>query len=92
MDWFFGLKRHLLVNEGELLNTILTPSVDDRQPVPKLLQQLFGKVFGDRGYASHKLARELWKDWGIQLITKLKWNMKNRITLSSSLLYQILNC
>ncbi len=48
MDWFFGFKLHLVVNEqGELLNAILTPSnVDDRQPVPQLLQQLFGKVFG----------------------------------------------
>lgn len=48
-DWFFEFKLHLVVNEqGELLNAILTPdNVDDRQPVPQLLQQLFGKVFGD---------------------------------------------
>ena len=51
MDWFFGFKLQLVVNEqGELLNALLTPgNVDDRQPVPQLLQQLFGKVFGDRG-------------------------------------------
>jgi transposase len=81
VDWFFGFKLHLAVNEqGELLNAILTPgNVDDRQPVPQLLQQLFGKVFGDRGYVSQKLALQLWQDWGIQLITKLKRNMKNRL-------------
>jgi transposase len=81
VDWFFGFKLHIVVNEqGELLNAILTPgNVDERQPVPQLLPQLFSKVFGDRGYISQKLALELWQDWGIQLITKLKRNMKNRL-------------
>ncbi len=89
MDWFFGFKLHLVINErGELLNAILTPgNVDDRQPVSQLLQRLFGKVFGDRGYVSQKLALQLWHDWGIQLITKLKRNMKNRLmTLADRLL------
>jgi transposase len=79
----------LVVNEqGELLNVLLTPgNTDDRQPVPQLLQRLFGKVFGDRGYVSQKLALRLWQDLGIQLITKLKRNMKNRLMdLSDKLL------
>ncbi|MEG4202091.1 transposase, partial [Microcoleus sp. Pol12A5] len=54
VDWFFGFKLHLVVNElGELLNIQLTPgNVDDRKPVPDLLKTLSGKVFGDRGYVS----------------------------------------
>lgn len=81
VDWFFGFKLHLVVNEqGELLNVVLTPgNTDDRKPVPKLLQGLFGKVFGDRGYVSQKLAQQLWQHSGIQLVTKLKRNMKNRL-------------
>jgi Transposase DDE domain len=57
VDWFFGFKLHLVVNDrGELLNIVLTPgNIDDRTPVPKLLQQLFGKVFADKGYVSQKL-------------------------------------
>lgn len=56
---------------GELLNILLTPgNTDDRTPVPKLLQQLFGKVFADKGYVSQKLAKQLLKTAGIQLITK----------------------
>lgn len=49
VDWFFGFKLHLVVNEqGELLNVLLTPgNTDDRKPMPRLLQQPFGKVFGD---------------------------------------------
>jgi hypothetical protein len=39
VEWFFGLKLHLVINEqGELLNVSLTlGNVDDRQPVPQLL-------------------------------------------------------
>ena len=89
VHWFFGFKLHLVVNEqGELLNVVLTPgNTDDRRPVPKLLQLLFGKVFGDRRYVSQKLAQQLWQQSGIQLVTKLKRNMKNRLmSLSDKLL------
>ncbi len=34
-----------------------------------------GKLFGDKGYISKALAEELW-DKGVQLITKLRRNMK----------------
>ncbi len=54
-------------------------NTDDRTPVPSLLQQLFGKVFADKGYISQKLAKQLFKTAGIQLITKLKRNMKQRL-------------
>ena len=81
VDWFFGFKLHLVVNDrGELLNILLTPgNTDDRTPAPKLLQQLFGKVFADKGYVSQKLAKQLLKTAGIQLITKLKRKMKQRL-------------
>jgi len=81
VDWFFGFKLHLVVNDkGELLNFQVTPgNVDDRKPVPKLLQQLFGKVYADKGYISLKLAKDLVDSVGIQLITKLKRNMKQRL-------------
>ncbi|MBD1822990.1 IS982 family transposase [Cyanobacteria bacterium FACHB-DQ100] len=81
VDWFFGFKLHLVVNDrGELLNIILTPgNTDDRKPVPQLLRQLFGKVFADKGYVSQKLAKQLLNTAGIQLITKLKRKMKQRL-------------
>ncbi|BAQ65383.1 mobile element protein [Geminocystis sp. NIES-3709] len=64
MDWFFGFKLHLIVNElGEILNMSLTGgNVDDRKPVIDLLQKLWGKVFADRGYVSQKLATKLLKN------------------------------
>jgi len=83
--WFFGFKLHLVFNDrGEILNTILTPgNVDDRKPVPQLVQKLFGKLFGDRGYLSQPLFEELYQTFGIQLVTKIRSNMKNQLMLFS---------
>ncbi len=83
--WFFGFKLHLVVNErGEILQFCITPgNVDDRKPVPKLAQRLFGKLFGDKGYVSQMLAQQLRDMFNVQLITKLRANMKNQLMLLS---------
>ena len=84
VDWVYGFKLHLVVNDrGELLACRLTSgNVDDRRPVPKLTQRLWGKLFGDKGYLSQPLTQQL-RQRGIVLITKLKSNMKNRLILLS---------
>jgi hypothetical protein len=81
VDWFYGFKLHLVINDrGELLSLRLTPgNVDDRRPVPELVKELFGKLFGDKGYISQPLFETLYDD-GVRLVTKLKTNMKNRLT------------
>lgn len=81
VDWFFGFKLHLVVNDrGELLAIQVTPAnVDDRAPVPQLVQDLFGKLFGDKGYISKSLADQLFNEQHLHLITTLKSNMKNRL-------------
>ena len=81
VDWFFGFKLHLVVNElGEIVNMSLTSgNVDDRKPVVELLKDLWGKVFGDRGYVSQKLAIKLLKDFGIEFFAKPRRNMKNKL-------------
>ncbi|MEO0801604.1 MAG: IS982 family transposase [Cyanobacteria bacterium J06642_2] len=81
VDWFYGFKLHLVVNErGELLNLTVTPgNVDDRRPVPQLLNELFGKVFGDKGSISQKLSEQLRDTSGIHLVTRIKRNMKNQL-------------
>jgi transposase len=83
--WFFGFKLHLVVNDqGELLQFCLSPgNVDDRQPVPHLAEKLFGKVFADKGYISLKLAAYLREMFDLQLVTKLRSNMKNQLMLMS---------
>ena len=81
MGWFYGLKLHLVINDcGELLGGQITPgNVDDRQPVPVLCKGLFGKLIADRGYISQSLFEQLLETFNVQLITRLRKNMKNRL-------------
>ncbi len=64
VDWFFGFKLHVVVNDrGELLNVVLTPgNTDDRIPVPKLLQMLFGKVFALLGLCLSKISKTITRE------------------------------
>jgi len=72
----------LICNEkGELLNFRITPGdVDDRKPLEykAFVEFIQGKLFGDKGYISKNLFQRLFVD-GIQLITKLKSNMKGAL-------------
>jgi hypothetical protein len=83
LGWFYGFKLHLVANDcGELLACCLTAgNVDDRVPVPQLAKSLFGKLFGDKGYLSQALFLQLFTQHALQLITKLRKNMKNRLML-----------
>ncbi len=82
MGWFFGFKLHLICNEkGELLNFMITPGdADDRKPLElkSFMEFIYGKLVGDKGYISKNLFQRLFVD-GIQLITKLKSNMKGAL-------------
>lgn len=88
LGWFHGFKLHLIVSDrGELLSWQVTPgNCDDRRPVEKLTAKLFGKLFGDLGYLSEPL-KLLLKEQNVELITKVKRNMKNKfLNLSDKLL------
>lgn len=78
--FFFGFKLHLIINDcGEILAWQVTAgNVDDRVPVAKMAKQLWGKLFGDKGYISQTLSKVL-GDHNLQLITKVKKNMKNKL-------------
>jgi hypothetical protein len=78
--WFLGMKLHIVINhKAEIVSWMLTPgNVDDRKPVPNLVKNLFGKIYGDRGYLGKELFDKLYSE-GIQLITRLKSNMKNML-------------
>ncbi len=80
IGWFFGFKLHLIINDrGELLSFQITPgNVDDRVPVKDLVKELFGKLYGDKGYISSPLFEELFEK-GIKFITPFKKKMKNRL-------------
>ena len=80
MGWFYGFKLHIIVNEkGDLISFKVTKgNTNDRVPVKELCKNLKGKLFGDKGYIGKKLFEELWGS-GVQLITNVKKNMKNKL-------------
>jgi Transposase DDE domain len=64
---------------GDLPAVMITPgNVDDRKPAPRLARRLSEKLFGDRGYISKELF-QLLLGQGVQLITKIKEGMKNKL-------------
>lgn len=66
-------------HRGELLNVALTTgNIDDRKPVKELLKEQSGQFFGDKGYISAALARDL-RESNIILVTKFKKRMKNKL-------------
>ena len=80
MGWFYGFKLHLVINDcGDLLGFQLTPgNIDDRQPVEFLAGDLWGQLFGDKGYISQELFRKLYEQ-SLKLITGIRSNMTNRL-------------
>jgi len=71
-----------IINDcGEILSCKITPgNVDDRTHLPSMTQGISGKIFGDKGYIKQELFEELLNK-GLQLITPLKSNMKNKLIL-----------
>jgi len=60
---------------------MITPGdVDDRKPLEykSFMEFIYGKLVGDKGYVGKELFQKLFVD-GIQLITKLKSNMKGAL-------------
>jgi hypothetical protein len=57
----------------------VTPgNIDDRAPVIEMSQNIFGKLFGDKGYISKNLGDTLFEN-GLQLITTVRSNMRNKL-------------
>jgi hypothetical protein len=82
MGWFFGFKLHIIVNEiGELLAFKITKgNTHDQVPVRDLCKGITGKLFGDKGYLSNALFKELFEN-GLSLFTNIRSNMKNKFLL-----------
>ena len=73
--WFYGFKLHLVINDlREIRSFCLTPGNID--VIGRLCRELGGKLFGDRDYISKALFERLYRR-GVQLITRLRKNMKN---------------
>lgn len=89
LGWFYGFKLHLIINDkGEILSFYLTKgNMDDRniKVLTKMTENIFGKLFGDRGYVSQALADLLWGN-GIQMIAKPRKNMQSNLSETDKIL------
>lgn len=65
----------------------LTPgNISDVSMVETLSKDIFGKLFGDKGYISAEIGKNLFEQ-GMQLFTTIKANMKQKLmTLKDKLL------
>ena len=81
IGFFYGFKLHLVINElGQIIDFQITQAnVDDRTPIKEnLLKNIWGKLYGDKGYVSQKLFETLFED-GIHFVTGKRKNMKNTL-------------
>lgn len=83
VGWFYGLKLHLIMNHrGEIISFFITAGnvADNNEGILlRLTKGIIGKLFGDRGYiVKQELFKKLYLN-GVQLITKIRKNMKNKL-------------
>lgn len=87
--YFYGLKIHLVINDiGEIIDFVITPgnvADNNKELLRQLLQDVKGKVFGDKGYLT-KIFNELYEQ-GTQLITKVRRNMKTSLVTMKDKFY-----
>jgi hypothetical protein len=73
VDWFYGFKLHIIINdEGELINCFISSgNLDDRKGLLKMANSLNGNVFADKGYLSKQLSQTL-QQQNVKLITRVR--------------------
>lgn len=83
--WVFGFKLHLVINtKREIMNIVITKAATNDVTQVELLEQNFvRKLYGDKGYISHKLAEKLLLR-GLCLITGIRSKMKNESTTKNN--------
>nr|WP_150138782.1 transposase [Candidatus Enterovibrio escacola] len=79
MGWFFSFKLHLIINDqgGIISVKVTTANVDDRKAVSEMVDEILGYLYGDKGYISGPLEREL-SNKRVTLITGVK-NIKPKV-------------
>lgn len=89
MGWFFGFKLHIIINErGKLINLQVSKgNIHDTKPVKELAKGLKGYLIGDKGYLSKTLKEDLFKEQDLQLITRIRKDMKPQIMPLQSSFY-----
>jgi len=81
--WFFGTKVHLIINpHGEIVSFYISSgnvADNNHDLIFTITKQIYGKLFGDRGYLLRPDIFEKLYQSGVHMITKIKSNMKNKL-------------
>jgi len=80
MGWFYGFKLHVICDfMGNIVKCSVTHgAVNDLKAGVKLMKNLTGKIFADKGYIGKKELLTLLEK-GLLVITGIKKNMKNQL-------------
>lgn len=78
--WFMGFKLHLIINhKGEFMAIKITKAnTADSMLLNELSKNLIGKIYGDKGYISSQLFKQLFAR-GLWLFTGIRKTMKNQL-------------
>jgi len=83
VGWFFGFKLHIVIDPmGNILNFYFTPGniSDNNENVLKhLAMDLFGKLYGDKGYLLNQKLFEYFYINNLEFVHKIRSNMKNKL-------------
>jgi hypothetical protein len=83
MGWFYGMKVHVIINHrGEIITFYISSGnvADNNELVLfKMTKNIMGKLFGDKGYIVNPKRFQNFYEKGIQLITKIRENMQNKL-------------
>ncbi len=82
IGYFYGFKLHIVTNEiGQIIDFVITTAnTDDRSPLKNgnILSNIWGKLYGDKGYVSQTLFENLF-NIGTFFTTGKRRNMKNQL-------------
>jgi Transposase DDE domain len=82
VGWFYGFKLHFVINDqGQIVDCYITPgnvSDNNKHVIERISKNLFGKLIADKGYIG---SFNMLFEKGIQLIHKIRSNMKNKLIL-----------
>lgn len=83
VGWFFGFKMHIAIDPmGNILNFYFTPgniSDNNENVLNSLAMNLFGKLFGDKGYLLKQELFEYFYINNLEFVHKIRSNMKNKL-------------
>lgn len=60
--------------------SLTSANTDDRRPVPKLVENLNGWLFADKGYLGQEFLEKL-KNQSMEIFTKVKKNIRTNSTI-----------